>query len=271
MIAITENEYSLLTNYIQDNYGIHLKEEKKTLVIGRLQNLLIQMGMTSFTQYYHYLINDRSGDAVTNLIDKITTNHTFFMREPEHFYFFRDHVLPGLKKTIHNHDLRVWCAASSTGEEPYTIAMIINDFVENQGLHWDTKVLATDLSMNVLEVAQKGVYSNERILPLPKQWQLKYFKKYDCENSMVSDYLKSELIFRRFNLMETTFPFKKKFHAIFCRNVMIYFDLPTKDILVKKMYDALEHGGYLFIGHSESLNRETTHFKYVCPAVYRKV
>lgn len=271
MITISEKEFKILTEYIKKNYGIHLKKEKQTLITGRLHNVLTQLGFNSFTEYYNYLIEDKTGEASIILIDKITTNHTYFMRETEHFYIFRDRVLPYLKKNSKDKDLRVWCAASSTGEEPYTLAMILDEFFNKDKLWWDTKVLATDISKSVLDTAKKGIYNNERLLPLPKHWKLNYFNKYDNEKSVVNDRIKNEVIYRRFNLMENVFPFKKKFHVIFCRNVMIYFDNETKDRLVNKFYDIMEPGGYLFIGLSESLNREKTRFKYISPAVYRKI
>lgn len=271
MIAITENEFKQLSEYIHKNYGIHLKNEKKALVIGRLHNVLEQEGFTNFTDYYQYLEADKSGKAVVTLIDKITTNHTFFMRETAHFYYFRDKVLPYLVNTVSNKDLRIWCAASSTGEESYTLAMIIDEFFGNEKMFWDTKVLATDISEKVLTIAKKGVYSNERIAELPSYWKINYFKKYDDENSIFIDKIRNDVIYRKFNLMDVVFPFKKKFHTIFCRNVMIYFDNETKNQLVNKLYNHMEYGGYLFIGHSESLNREATRFKYIMPAVYRKI
>lgn len=271
MITISEKEFKILTEYIKKNYGIHLKKEKQTLITGRLHNVLTQMGFNSFTEYYDYLIKDKTGEASIILIDKITTNHTYFMRETEHFYIFRDSVLPYMKKNNKDKDLRIWCAASSTGEEPYTLAMILDGFFNKDKLWWDTKVLATDISKSVLDTAKKGVYNNEKLLPLPKHWKLNYFNKYDKENSIVDDKIKNEVVYRRFNLMENTFPFKKKFHVIFCRNVMIYFDNETKDRLINKFYDIMEPGGYLFIGLSESLNREKTNFKYISPAVYRKI
>jgi len=167
-------------------------------------------------------------------------------------------------------DLRIWSAGCSTGEEPYTLAMLIDEFLGNEKLQWDAKILATDISNKVLETAKRGIYSNEKIATLPAQWRLKYFKKYDDENSILVDSIKNEVIYRNFNLMEKVFPFRRKLHVIFCRNVMIYFDYKTRDELVNKFYQHLEDGGYLFVGHSESLNRETTRFKYVMPAVYRK-
>ncbi len=270
MITITEKEFTQLAYYIQENYGIHLKKEKQTLVTGRLHNVLQQAGFKSFSEYYDYIVSDVSGNAVITLVNKITTNHTFFMREPDHFYYFRDKVLPELASTVKDKDLRIWCAACSTGEEAYTLAILLDEFFGREKALWDTKVLATDISEKALTTARQAVYSNERINPLPGVWKLTYFKQYNAENSVVKDSIRNEVIFRKFNLMEKQLPFRKKFHVIFCRNVMIYFDNATKNQLISKLYDHLEQGGYLFIGHSESLNRETTPFKYIMPAVYRK-
>jgi chemotaxis protein methyltransferase CheR len=270
IVAITKKEFKQLADFIKSNYGIRLKEEKMTLVTGRLHNVLSQAGFNNFTDYYNYLTSDKSGEAVITLIDKITTNHTFFMRESDHFYYFRDKVIPYLSNTVKDKDLRIWCAACSTGEEAYTLAMIIDEFFGKDKVLWDTKVLATDISEQVLTIARTGVYGNDRIAPLPLQWKNKYFSKFDNENYILTDKIRKEVIYRKFNLMENDFPFRRKFHVIFCRNVMIYFDNETKTRLVNKFYDHLEYGGYLFIGHSESLNRETTKFKYIMPSVYRK-
>lgn len=269
-MTITLKEFQLLAEYIKLNYGIHLKEEKRNLVKGRLINLINQMGFNNFTEYYNYIISDKTGDAAITLANKITTNHTYFMREEDHFNYLRDQLLPYFMNTVKGNDIRIWSAACSTGEEPYTIAMILDEYFQMDKYKWDTKVLATDISESVLDIAKEGVYSNERILPLPNHWKTKYFKRKDDNNSIIIDKIKGEVIYRRFNLMEEIFPFRNKFHFIFCRNVMIYFDNKTKEILVNKLYNILEHGGYLFIGHSEHINREKTKFKYVKPAVYRK-
>ncbi|NLM46178.1 MAG: protein-glutamate O-methyltransferase CheR [Firmicutes bacterium] len=268
---ITDKEFQRLATFIKNNYGIYLKPEKKTLLVGRLQNLLAAGNYRTFTEYIDDLVSDTTGEAVINLLNRITTNHTFFMREAEHFYFFRDEVLPYLKASIPDRDLRVWCAACSTGEEAYTLAMIIDEFFGAEAVFWDTRILATDISRQALEIAKKGIYSKERIAPLPAAWKLSYFDRYDADNVIVKDRIKNNVIYRTFNLVERVFPFRRKFHAIFCRNVMIYFDNDTKNELVNKFYHLLEDGGYLFIGHSESLNREKTSFKYVRPAVYRKI
>lgn len=271
MITITKKEFSEMSSFIKENYGIHLKAEKEALVIGRLQNVLVQNGFTSFSQYYEYLISDKSGMAVSTLLDKITTNHTFFMREADHFVYFRDVVLPYLEKKVTDKDLRIWCAGCSSGEEPYTLAMILEEYFDREKFYWDKKILATDISGKVLDAAVKGMYKKKDTETLPAMWKLNYFHKIDEEIVGMNDRLKAEIIFRKFNLMEDVFPFKKKFHVIFCRNVMIYFDESTRCSLVRKFSNLLEPGGYLFIGHSEALNREKTDLKYVMPAVYRKM
>jgi chemotaxis protein methyltransferase CheR len=271
MLNITDREFCRLSEYIKSNYGINLSDKKKALVVGRLQNILVEKNFNSFSEYTDYVMNDKTGDAVRMLISKITTNYTYFMREPEHFDYFKNVALPYWYDKLSNiKDLRIWSAGCSSGEEPYTLSMIIADFFgKDKGL-WDTKILATDISTKVLEEAKKGVYSNESLESIPKIWKNLYFNRYDNDNSVVDDSIKREVLFRPFNLMTTTFPFKKKFHVIFCRNVMIYFDAETKRELVNKFYEYTEYGGYLFIGHSESLNREETKYKYIKPAVYRK-
>ncbi|MDF2484976.1 MAG: cheR3 [Herbinix sp.] len=271
MITITKKEFNQLSTFIKANYGIYLKPEKETLVIGRLQNELLQKGFKNFSEYYDYVVNDKTGMAVSNLLDKITTNHTFFMREADHFTYFKDIVLPYIAAKATDRDLRIWCAGCSSGEEPYTLAILLEEYFGKDKLYWDTKVLATDISGKVLEEAKKGIYSNKAMETLPAKWRLSYTTKMDSDNSVFIEKIRNEVIFRKFNLMEAVFPFKKKFHVIFCRNVMIYFDEKTKNTLVNKYYDLLESGGYLFIGHSESLNRDELRFKYVQPAVYRKI
>lgn len=271
MNKITDEEFRQLAQYIKAHSGIHLRDEKRTLLVGRLGSILNELGINNFMDYYKYLTNDKEGKELSRLIDKITTNHTYFMREPEHFNYFSQHVLPYLRSTVTKKDLRIWCAASSTGEEPYTLAMLMEDFFRGESHLWDKKLLATDISISVLEAAKKGIYSAEKVNSLPKLWIMNYFEKLNKEEYKVKESLKKQVVYRRFNLLEPTFPFKNKFHVIFCRNVMIYFDNETKNQVIEKLYDHLEYGGYLFIGHSESINREKSSFKYIRPAVYRKI
>ena len=166
-------------------------------------------------------------------------------------------------------DVRIWSAASSTGEEPYTIAMVLKDFFGMDHSGWDTRVLATDLSTKVLQQAQRGKYLKEQIDPLPENWKRRYFKRLNGLEYQAAPELKKEVIFRQFNLMNP-FPFRKKFHVVFMRNVMIYFDDATKQELLRKVYDYLEPGGYLFVGTTESIDRKGNNFQYIEPSIYRK-
>ncbi len=270
MITITASEFRQLAVFIQQNFGVYLKDEKRTLITGRLQTILSQHNFNSFSEYFQYVADDRSGEAMRALLDRVTTHHTFFMREADHFQYFRNVVLPHYQHALHDRDLRIWSAGCSTGEEPYTLAMLMADFFGEQKSLWDTRILATDLSIHVLETAQKGIYKNDSLRDLPTTWMLNYFQKLNNDQSSVVDRIKNEVIFRQFNLMEEIYPFRKKFHVIFCRNVMIYFDDETKYDLVRRFYEFTEPGGFLFIGHSESLDRMRTEYRYVLPAVYRK-
>lgn len=270
MELISDREFYELVHFVKRNYGINLAQ-KRSLVTGRLHNYIIQSGFNHFADYWHYVQSDTSGQAGTVLVNKLTTNHTYFLREPKHFEFLEQDILPYLADVeAKSKDIRIWSAGCSTGEEPYTLAMTIDSFFGSEKWRWDTKILATDISMHALEKAEKAIYGNNQLETIPDDWQTKYFRKIDDEVSIIADKIRNEVIFRRFNLMNMTFPFKKKFHVIFCRNVMIYFDAETKKELVNRFYDHLEPGGYLLIGHSESINRNESKFKFVIPAIYRK-
>ena len=210
------------------------------------------------------------GSEATDLVNILTTNHTYFMRESEHFDFMKNVALPWAKaKAMNTKDLRIWCGASSTGEEPYMIAMVLADFFGVEKEKWDTKVLATDISTKALKQAMAGIYSAEQMKKIPEQWRRHFFKSIPGGQFQVKDELKKEVIFRQFNLMDP-FPFKKKMHVVFLRNVMIYFDEPTKQEVVQKVYNSLVPGGYLFIGTTETIDRGTTPFQIVQPSIFRK-
>jgi chemotaxis protein methyltransferase CheR len=167
--------------------------------------------------------------------------------------------------------MRIWSAGCSSGEEPYMIAMMLADHFGAAKGSWDSKILATDISERVLSLAAEGRYMSESLSTLPSHWRQRYFHTIDDEYEQINNDIRREIIFKKFNLMTKSFPFtKKKFHNIWCRNVMIYFDNPTKVELVNKFYELTAPGGYLFIGHSESLSRNETRYKYVEPAIYRK-
>ena len=266
---ITDSEFNRIVGYVKGNFGIDLSQ-KRVLIMGRFENYLLRNGFDSYNDYMTEVEKDPSGEEAKNLINVLTTNHTYFMRESEHFDYMRQIVLPQLrKKEAARKDLRIWSAASSTGEEPYTIAMVLMDFFGIEHKAWDTKVLATDISTRVLEHASRGMYLKEQVEPLPPKWKQRYFKQINSEQYVAKDVLKKELIFRRFNLMND-FPFRRKFHVVFLRNVMIYFEDETKYNLLNKIYDFMEPGGYLFIGTTENLDKNKTRFEYVRPSIYRK-
>jgi len=192
------------------------------------------------------------------------------MRESEHFEFMKNVALPWAKSSaMDTRDLRVWCGASSTGEESYTLAMVIKDFFGLEHAAWDTRLLATDISQRVLEHAARGVYLKENIEPLPENWKRRYFEQISPEEFQVKEELKKEVIYRQFNLMDPI-TFKKKFHIVFLRNVMIYFEDETRCELIRRIYEHMEPGGYLFIGLTERLECQMARFHYVQPSIYRK-
>ncbi|MGL4593720.1 MAG: CheR family methyltransferase [Thermoguttaceae bacterium] len=272
MMPITDSEFHSIRDLVYSRFGITLTDQKKSLVVGRLQKILRQHELKTFKEYYDRLVADKTNQGLTELANQITTNHTFFFRESDHFDFFRQTILPWMTerhKKMNSNDLRIWCAASSSGEEPYTIIMSLLEYFGAEYGKWDCGLLATDISDKALSTAKRGFYDNTRIQGIPPAFLSKYFKKVP-EGYEVIEKMRKEVLFRRFNLMETNLPFKKPFDCIWCRNVMIYFDNPTKIALVNRMYKHTVNGGYLLIGHSETLGRDQTPWKYISPAVYRK-
>lgn len=269
MLTLADKDFNRLVSFVKSNYGINL-QQKRQLIIGRLSNIILSMGYTDFTGYIDHLLTTKNGDDIEVMLNKLTTNYTYFMREESHFDYFASTVLPWLESTKKNRVLSIWSAGCSSGQEPYTISMILKEYFGSKASAWDTRVLATDISQNALRAAKEAVYDEESLSKLPAGWKQKYFTKTSEPGVYsVSSALKSNVIFKTFNLMDPI-TFKLKFDIIFCRNVMIYFDQATKEALVRRFYDYTAPGGYLFIGHSESLNKATTPYDYLKPATYRK-
>ena len=267
---MTDLEFRRISMFLKDRYGIDMTH-KKEIMDGRLSNMIRIRGFDSYDAYMNALMQDSSGEMEKELVNLLSTNHTYFMREFEHFEYMKKVVLPYLRKEEENtQDLRIWCGAASSGEEPYTLAMLLLDFFGLEHDKWDTTVLATDISTEVLQSAVRGVYKKEQIAELPDNWKRRFFRPVeDGEYFAVTDELKKEVLFRQFNLMDD-FPFRKKLHVIFLRNVMIYFDRPTKQSLIKKLYDVLESGGYLFVGRTETIEKGNVPFELVEPSIFRK-
>lgn len=272
-LALGESEFRRLRDLIHARFGIDLGPEKKELVVTRLQSVLKRRGLPDFRSYLEFLESSEGTDAFSELVDRISTNHTYFHRESSHFDFFRTEVLPDLVGRVRapdDKDLRIWCAASSTGEEPYTIVMAMLDVMGESYGGWKAGLLATDLSSDVLERAAAGVYTEENVSRLPRTLRDAYFERIDADRFRVCARVRREVVFRRFNLIQDRYAFKKPFHVVFCRNVMIYFDAPTRQAVSDRIYDVLVDGGYLFVGHSESLDRTKCRFEFVRPGVYRR-
>ncbi|MBR6755686.1 MAG: protein-glutamate O-methyltransferase CheR [Peptococcaceae bacterium] len=268
MIKLTDQEFETLTTFVKRNYGINL-EKKRVLLEGRLNSVLIEKGCKTFSDYIKILQADRSGIELSVLLNKVTTNHTFFMREPKHFEFLKNTILPEQEKINTRKQYNIWSAGCSVGAEVYTTAMTLHDYFGVKKSSWRFKMLATDISQNVLGKAKEGIYQEDLIKDVSPAWKNSYFKKLPDGQYQVQDSIRKDVEFRVLNLMDN-FTFPTKFNLIFCRNVMIYFDQETRNQLINRFYNVLEPGGYLFIGHSETIQRETTKFNYIAPAIYRK-
>ncbi|MDD4736465.1 MAG: protein-glutamate O-methyltransferase CheR [Kiritimatiellae bacterium] len=269
-MSITDHEFDRIRELVYSRFGINLTEQKRSLVVGRLQKVLKQKNFATFSDFIRYVEADKTGEALDTLVNRISTNHTFFFREKEHFTYLTEQALPEVVGRMSDRDMRLWCAACSSGEESYGLAMLLMDYFGEDYRNWNAGLLATDISAHVLGIARRGVYPSDRVREVPPMMKNRYFTKVDKENYQVTEAVRREVTYRRFNLMNTDFPFKKPFHIVFCRNVMIYFDVETRDALARRFFDHMMPGGYLFIGHSETLRRDICPFEYVRPAVYRK-
>jgi chemotaxis protein methyltransferase CheR len=273
-MTMTDREFQLLRDLVYKRLGINLTEKKRSMLIGRLQKLLRTSGFNTFQDYYDYLVNEPNLTAMTELVNRVTTNYSFFYRGKSHFEFFSQRVFPEVLETLRNRnsrDIRIWTAGCSTGEEPYMVVMLMMENLGKEYRLWDGGILATDISEKALRFAQEGVYPDDRAKELPPQLKMQYFTAMQDGQLAVKDVVKKEVVFRKFNLKNNTFPFKKHFQVIFCRNVMIYFDRKTRDKLLQQFYAVTEPGGYLFIGHSETLGRNQQYYRYIMPAVYQKI
>lgn len=269
MLTLTFDEYNKIVDFTKLNFGIDLNGKQK-LIETRLSSLLEQKKYKSFKEYFDVLFSDTTGKEIAFFLNKITTNHTYFMREGSHFEFLTKTVLPYLKNANRNtKDIRIWSAGCSSGQEAYTLAMFIDEFFGNNKSNWDTTILASDISLKALKKARSGTYTKTELEGLPYEWIVNYFNKNKDNTYTICEHIKKEVVFRPINLM-SKFDFKKNFDLIFCRNVMIYYDSDTRLKLVNKFFDVTNPYGYLFIGHSEIIDKNLCKYKYVKPAIYIK-
>jgi chemotaxis protein methyltransferase CheR len=272
---ISAGDYTRLRTLIYDEAGIALGPGKKVMLEGRIRRRLKELAITSYREYCRFLFSDRGlREELVHLIDVVTTNKTDFFREPKHFEFLTSRMLPELmREGGPRRPLLVWSAGCSTGEEPYTLAIVLSEFADSHP-GFSFRLLATDISTTVLKKAKMGVYPAEIVRPVAPALKVKYFMHgRDPESNLVRvvPELRRLVEFRRLNFMDSDYGISGKADAIFCRNVIIYFDKPTQQSILGNLTQYLLPGGYLFMGHAESLHELDLPVVQVAPALYRRV
>jgi len=271
-IELKPQEFKLLRTYIYEKVGISLSEQKTTLVKGRLNKRLNQLEITSFKDYYDHLVGDESGEELTFFMSAISTNVTSFFRETQQWNWLEGY-LPKLIEAKREKKIRIWSAGCSSGEEPYTILMFLQEHLKDFE-SWDIKILATDISTKVLSKAISGHYEPKQVEQLPKSIVAKSFEKVHEQNVpkyCIKPFLKEKVMFRMYNLITDPFFFKNEFDMIFCRNVMIYFDEPNRNNLIERFATLLPKGAPLFLGSSESLTAHKNTLKLLGSSIYQKI
>ena len=261
---LAPQEFDQIRQLAYRTFGLDLKSGKEELVSARLRKLVRGGGFRSFQDYYRSIVQDHTGKSLLAMIDALATNHTSFLREPDHFQFLRDQVIPAMGA---RDPIDVWSAACSTGEEVWTLAMVLNEALP----HRRVRIAASDISNKALNFAQRAAYPAERCHGVSATWLSRYFAALGrpAVSYQITAALRAQAIFRRINLVES-YSWPHPFPVIFCRNVMIYFDRQTQERVIAGLSRHLEPGGYLFVGHAESLTRVSHSLEYVRPAVYRK-
>lgn len=266
--ALTAADFARFSTLIHERSGIYLHADKQTLLRTRLLKRMRVLGVDSFRDYYRRVTDDATGGELRQLLDVISTNVTSFFREKQHFDFLAK-VLPVLADSGDGY-LNLWSAACSTGEEPYSLAMTVAETLPDWRQR-DVRVLATDIAPSVLERAQAGTYPRARMQGVPPHLLPKYFSRVPGSDLLqVNDELRGMVRFRRLNLNQEEWPFRRQFAVIFCRNVMIYFDRATQERLIARFARVLRGGGYLMVGHSESLTGISHPLTFAEATVYRK-
>ncbi|HEY3277243.1 MAG TPA: protein-glutamate O-methyltransferase [Syntrophorhabdaceae bacterium] len=276
---MTSRDFSRLARFIHGECGIKVTDAKKPMLEARLQKRLRKLGLNSFSRYCDYLFSPRGmEEELSFMINEVSTNKTDFFREPNHFHILVESVLPSLMSTRGSGTrkrLTVWSAGCSSGEEPYTLAMVLKDFAERlEGSGFAFLILATDISTSVLKKAEDAVYNEERVAPIPYEMKRKYLLRSRDKSKQeyrVAPELRSLVRFRRLNFMDNNFGFREQVDIIFCRNVIIYFDKPTQEKLLTQFCRILSPGGFIFMGHSETLFGMDVPLVSVAPTVYKKI
>jgi chemotaxis protein methyltransferase CheR len=260
--ALTPDDFRRVCRIAYDRAGLAIQAGKEGLVQSRLARRLRECERGTFSSYLDYVEREQQGDELIEFIDLLTTNKTDFFREPAHFDYLAKHVVPACVAA--GAPLRIWSAGCSTGEEPYTLAMVLHETLPPR---YDVRILATDISTRVVALARKGVYTAQQLSDVSAARRTRWFSPMPDGGGAARPELRAPISFAHLNLM-APWPMSGPFDAIFCRNVMIYFDKPTVTTLVARFHDLLAPGGHLFIGHSESLTAVEHQYHFIQPAVY---
>jgi len=270
---LSSRDFGRLSRFIYDTCGIKMPDVKKTMLEARLAKRLRNLGIRSFSDYCDYLFSTAGQEnELVQMLDMVTTNKTDFFREPDHFDYLTQKVLPEWVQRHPGHKLSVWSAGCSSGEEPYTLAMVLSEFALNSP-GFDFQILATDISTRVLEKAKNAIYAEPLVDPVPLSLKKKYLlKSKDRSNPVVRivPELREKVRFRRLNFMDHDFGMREQLDVIFCRNVIIYFDRPTQEKLLQRFHRQMKPGALIFMGHSETLSGLDVPLTSVFPTVYRK-
>jgi len=270
---MTNADFAKLSSFIYQQYGIKMPPIKKTLLESRLHKRLNNLQMSSFKEYIDMILKSKQSDyEIISMVNAITTNKTEFFRESAHFNFLSSHILPAMSEK-NNKQVKIWSAGCSSGEEVYTIAMVLNEFCE-QHSELDYSILGTDISTDVLDKALTAVYPEERLEGIPLFLKRKYFlrSKDPVKRTVrVMPQLRKKANFSRLNFMDASYPINQTFDVIFCRNVLIYFDKTTQEKVIRKLCEKLPKGAWLFLGHSESITDMNLPLEQVKPTIFRKI
>jgi chemotaxis protein methyltransferase CheR len=273
--VMTMEDFRRLSSFIYKEYGIKMPEIKKTMLQSRLHKRLRELNMTSYKQYVEYVFSKEGQQTeIIQMMDMVSTNKTDFFREPVHFEFLHSTVLPELLFNNRNRYLKIWSAGCSSGEEPYTIAMSLNEFyIQNPANPFDYSILATDISTRMLKSAVEGIYKEDRIEVLPLNLKKRYLLRSKDRHSptirIIPD-LRRKVTFQRLNFMDSFYNVPDNFDIIFCRNVLIYFDRDTQERVINRLATKLKPNGYFFLGHSESITNFDVPLIQLRPTIFRR-
>ena len=270
---LTDSQFERLSKFIHTEYGIKMPPAKKIMLQSRLQKRLRELRIDSFKDYVEYVFSKNGHTEIIHMMDVVSTNKTDFFREPTHFDFLQQIVLPDfVNNPRSNKNIKIWSAGSSSGEEAYTIAIVLSEFLKNYP-GFDFSIFGSDISTRILQTASDGIYSESRVTMMPYELKRKYLlKSKDNVKKLVriSEKLRSKVKFSRINFMDATYPVSETFDIIFCRNVLIYFDRETQESVINKLCKHLKPQGYFFLGHSESITGISVPLDHIKPTIFRK-